>query len=488
MSLGHTCTSRTKGGKGAAAVGKSGGTANATNGNNAASSSVSSLKRPGLRSRSKSFFGHQSHNSSKSKESSSGTSSGTIDRSKSHLYARSASVVPLASGRSNSVCNEPLYVNFSNTNATTGNIHYYLHSISSNSSGNFNCSSNCPSLGPQSMIMQQQQQQQSYNSGEQSIHSMIVNNSVNQQQSEQQLSSSAQLDANFIMAKLAHTYSRKNSPQVNYPRLPLSSTSQIPTCGNRLSSGQFSKSAVDLRQEVNCCSLNSQQSTGLPHVNSGAVNAFNGSSNNSCPHTGNSIGTNVVRRTAASVKRFLLSQTSLPQSSDTPRHLSETSECIYGNIGTTAGNINYITDLANGSLNLPHIDIAPSTIASSSLVNSFSRSLGHLSSKQVSTCILDALSKKLITEAIDLTEYPYSDSSGFCGIPPALVQRYKDELDIDLYEIAEALDRLRLEALAVKGRSGVSCLCYLDRVSSHSSPFQCFTNIFLSTFHSTCSE
>ena len=45
--------------------------------------------------------------------------------------------------------------------------------------------------------------------------------------------------------------------------------------------------------------------------------------------------------------------------------------------------------------------------------------------------------------------------NGFCGIPPALIQRYTDECQRDIYEIAEALDALRMKSLDKKGRRGI---------------------------------
>jgi hypothetical protein len=87
---------------------------------------------------------------------------------------------------------------------------------------------------------------------------------------------------------------------------------------------------------------------------------------------------------------------------------------------------------------------------------SLSGSMSHLSSKPMSQHLLEALNGKLKEESIDMTCNPYSDDLGFCGIPPALVQRYADEFSpFDVYEVADALDHLRLEALAQKGRRGV---------------------------------
>ncbi|RWS21803.1 SAM and SH3 domain-containing protein 1-like protein [Leptotrombidium deliense] len=45
--------------------------------------------------------------------------------------------------------------------------------------------------------------------------------------------------------------------------------------------------------------------------------------------------------------------------------------------------------------------------------------------------------------------------SGFCGIPPALVQRYAEEVNEDVYDVADAIDHLRLRSLVVRGRIGI---------------------------------
>lgn len=73
----------------------------------------------------------------------------------------------------------------------------------------------------------------------------------------------------------------------------------------------------------------------------------------------------------------------------------------------------------------------------------------------VSKTLLEAIQIKLKSENIDLTQEPYSDCAGFCGIPPALLQRYSDECQRDTYEIAEVLDSLRMKYLEGKERRGI---------------------------------
>jgi len=75
--------------------------------------------------------------------------------------------------------------------------------------------------------------------------------------------------------------------------------------------------------------------------------------------------------------------------------------------------------------------------------------------KLCSNTLRDAIDYKLKSEAIDLSDEPYSDRAGFCGIPPALIQRYADECQRDTYEVADALDSVRMAGLLAKGRRGV---------------------------------
>ena len=45
--------------------------------------------------------------------------------------------------------------------------------------------------------------------------------------------------------------------------------------------------------------------------------------------------------------------------------------------------------------------------------------------------------------------------AGFCGIPPALVTRYAEELRRDIHDVAHALDETRIKLLQVKKRPWV---------------------------------
>ena len=45
---------------------------------------------------------------------------------------------------------------------------------------------------------------------------------------------------------------------------------------------------------------------------------------------------------------------------------------------------------------------------------------------------------------------------GFCGIPPALVQRYSAELPVSISEVASIMDEYRIKCLQQQGRIAVS--------------------------------
>ncbi len=44
---------------------------------------------------------------------------------------------------------------------------------------------------------------------------------------------------------------------------------------------------------------------------------------------------------------------------------------------------------------------------------------------------------------------------GFCGIPPALVQRYSEELKKDVFEVAAIIDECRVKYLHAKSKPAV---------------------------------
>uniref|UniRef100_A0A4X1VST5 SAM domain-containing protein n=1 Tax=Sus scrofa TaxID=9823 RepID=A0A4X1VST5_PIG len=61
---------------------------------------------------------------------------------------------------------------------------------------------------------------------------------------------------------------------------------------------------------------------------------------------------------------------------------------------------------------------------------------------------------KLRSEGIDLTEEPYSDKHGRCGIPEALVQRYAEDLDQPERDVA-TMDQIRVKLLRKQHRMAI---------------------------------
>nr|XP_048281529.1 SAM and SH3 domain-containing protein 1 isoform X2 [Myodes glareolus] len=62
---------------------------------------------------------------------------------------------------------------------------------------------------------------------------------------------------------------------------------------------------------------------------------------------------------------------------------------------------------------------------------------------------------KLQAEGIDLTEEPYSDKHGRCGIPEALVQRYAEDLDQPERDVATNMDQIRVKLLRKQHRMAI---------------------------------
>ncbi|XP_039702880.1 SAM and SH3 domain-containing protein 1 isoform X2 [Pteropus medius] len=62
---------------------------------------------------------------------------------------------------------------------------------------------------------------------------------------------------------------------------------------------------------------------------------------------------------------------------------------------------------------------------------------------------------KLRAEGIDLTEEPYSDKHGRCGIPEALVQRYAEDLGQPERDVATNMDQIRVKLLRKQHRMAI---------------------------------
>ncbi|NXY56879.1 SASH1 protein, partial [Callaeas wilsoni] len=65
------------------------------------------------------------------------------------------------------------------------------------------------------------------------------------------------------------------------------------------------------------------------------------------------------------------------------------------------------------------------------------------------------IENKLQSEDIDLTEEPYSDKHGRCGIPEALVQRYSEDLEQPEKDVAANMDQIRVKQLRKQHRMAI---------------------------------
>ncbi|XP_043119371.1 SAM and SH3 domain-containing protein 1 isoform X2 [Puntigrus tetrazona] len=88
-----------------------------------------------------------------------------------------------------------------------------------------------------------------------------------------------------------------------------------------------------------------------------------------------------------------------------------------------------------------------------------SKSLVYRPAKKVrsgKTPYLETLvEEKLCSEGIDLTEEPYSDKHGRYGVPFSLVQRYSEDLDKPLGDIAVVMDQTRVRQLLKQHRIAI---------------------------------
>eukprot|EP00062_Callorhinchus_milii_P009767 gi/632953905/ref/XP_007892677.1/ PREDICTED: SAM and SH3 domain-containing protein 1 isoform X1 [Callorhinchus milii] len=65
------------------------------------------------------------------------------------------------------------------------------------------------------------------------------------------------------------------------------------------------------------------------------------------------------------------------------------------------------------------------------------------------------IEKKLESEGIDLTDKPFSDKHGRCGIPIALIERYAEELGHPVNHMAANMDQIRIKQLLKQHRMGI---------------------------------
>ncbi|XP_053300678.1 SAM and SH3 domain-containing protein 1a isoform X2 [Pleuronectes platessa] len=83
---------------------------------------------------------------------------------------------------------------------------------------------------------------------------------------------------------------------------------------------------------------------------------------------------------------------------------------------------------------------------------SVSRKLSH---NKMSCDLFTLLEQRLEAEGIDLTEEPYSDKHGRCGIPQPLVQRYSEDLEQPAKDVASTMDQLRVKELRKQHRMAI---------------------------------
>ncbi|XP_066557125.1 SAM and SH3 domain-containing protein 1 isoform X3 [Amia ocellicauda] len=65
------------------------------------------------------------------------------------------------------------------------------------------------------------------------------------------------------------------------------------------------------------------------------------------------------------------------------------------------------------------------------------------------------MEERLESEGIDLTEEPYSDKHGRCGIPQSLVQRYAEDLEQPVKDVASTMDHVRVKHLRKQHRMAI---------------------------------
>ncbi|XP_014890456.1 SAM and SH3 domain-containing protein 1a isoform X8 [Poecilia latipinna] len=78
-----------------------------------------------------------------------------------------------------------------------------------------------------------------------------------------------------------------------------------------------------------------------------------------------------------------------------------------------------------------------------------------LSHAKTSPDLHTLLEQRLQAESIDLTEEPYSDKHGRCGIPQALIQRYSEDLEQPVKDVASSMDQLRVKELRKQHRMAI---------------------------------
>ncbi|XP_031437861.1 SAM and SH3 domain-containing protein 1a isoform X3 [Clupea harengus] len=82
------------------------------------------------------------------------------------------------------------------------------------------------------------------------------------------------------------------------------------------------------------------------------------------------------------------------------------------------------------------------------------------------------LEERLAVEGIDLTEEPYSDKHGRCGVPVLLVQRYSEELQRPPQAVSSTLDVIRVKQLRKEHRMAIPSGGQTDACRKPASPYR----------------
>ncbi|XP_066533746.1 SAM and SH3 domain-containing protein 1a isoform X1 [Hoplias malabaricus] len=96
--------------------------------------------------------------------------------------------------------------------------------------------------------------------------------------------------------------------------------------------------------------------------------------------------------------------------------------------------------------------------------------LGRKISHAKMTDLETQLEERLGLEGIDLTTEPYSDKHGRCGIPQALVQRYSEDFQQPVKDVASTLDQIRVKQLRKEHRMAIPSGGLTDMCRKPTSP------------------
>ncbi|XDV42313.1 hypothetical protein PO909_010994, partial [Leuciscus waleckii] len=95
-----------------------------------------------------------------------------------------------------------------------------------------------------------------------------------------------------------------------------------------------------------------------------------------------------------------------------------------------------------------------------------SRKISHAKMVDLETLLED----RMRSEGIDLTEEPYSDKHGRCGIPQLLVQRYSEDFQQPVKDVASSLDQIRVKQLRKEHRMAIPSGGLTDMCRKPASP------------------